>query len=100
MMWAAPAHDCQRSECEVASCSLSSERYRHAHGRAVTGGFDLETAADQFHSLLHTGDADTKFKPRLFFPSLFTSREAMPNVANFQLKPRVTIHSYFGSVAP
>src|SRR5580658_62119 len=75
------------------------EGYHGPYRGALATGINLQPAADQFHPLLHTGDADTKFKPRLFFPSLFTGREAVANVANFQLEFRVTIHPYFGSVA-
>ena len=51
---------------------------------------------NQFHALLHAGDANTNFEPGLLFSSLLTCRGPVAKVTDFQREMRVAINSYLG----
>ena len=75
---------------------VSPQRYRHAYCGAVTAGINLKPPADQLHSLVHAGDADTNFEPEPLFASLYTGRESAAKVADLQREIRVAMNSYLG----
>jgi len=78
------------------SCSISCERYRHAYGCAVTAEMNIKLPTDQFHPLLHAGDADANLERRPLFPLRRTGRDTLAKVADFQGEMRVAIDSYLG----
>ena len=50
---------------------------------AVIARINIQPSTDQLHWLLHAGNTNTNFEPRLLFSSLFSAREP-PQVADFQ----------------
>src|SRR5579864_3307862 len=71
------------------------DRYCHEQLCPINVGINLEPPADQLHSFLHAGNADTKFEMGPGFPFLRRNHSATA-VRNFQCENRVAINPYLG----
>src|SRR6266478_1956572 len=75
---------------------LQRQGYCHAYGCTSTAGINIKLAADQLHSFLHTANANSNFKPELFFLARYTGGSSAATVADFHRKIRVAIDPNLG----